>query len=271
MPYRFTLVGKKLSGGNVRVLVQGETLPKDALGQLALYPESSVARADHALLLLRKVLQLVQALNLSEREVRHLVAHKADFDNLDLSRLPTRTANSTAAGSKALFAQFRRLAGYARLKRDMAGGTEDLIDVFETKALDDVYALTARITRREASTVKATAQALFAPPSFTNELSLQRLWEALQIVERFGVAVASILGWTRIVGGAATSDQRFAIARDVKEAIKARFEPETWQRVAQPIFDKLRPRQRDALAARVMHQRGFGRMEQLYGSILTNR
>ena len=93
---------------------------------------------------------------------------------------------------------------------------------------------------------------------------MQRLWEALQVVERFGVPVASLLAWTRIVSAAATPEQRFEIARDLKEAIKARFEPETWQRVAQPIFDKLRQRQRDALVAHVMHQHGFARMEQLY-------
>ena len=68
----------------------------------------------------------------------------------------------------------------------------------------------------------------------------QRLWEALQIVERFGVPVGSLVDWTRIVSPAATPEQRFEIARDLKEAIKARFEPETWQRVAQPIFDRLR-------------------------------
>ena len=84
-----------------------------------------------------------------------------------------------------------------------------------------------------------------------------RLWEALQVVERFGVPVAALVEWTRIVSPAATPAQRFAIARDLKEAIKARFEPEAWQRIAQPIFDKLRQRQRDALVAYVMHQHGF--------------
>jgi hypothetical protein len=58
--------------------------------------------------------------------------------------------------------------------------------------------------------------------------------------------------------------QRFDIARDLKEAIKARFEPEIWQRTAQPIFDRLRQRQRDALVAHVMFQDGFDRIEQLY-------
>lgn len=264
VPYRFTLEVKKLNGGEVRLLVQGETLPKGSLSQLTLYPQTAIARAEHALLLLMKVLQLIQSLNLSEREVRYLLTHGADFDNLDLSKLPTRTAGDTPAGAKALFAQFLRLAGYARLKRDLAAGTDDLIGIFEINAIDQVYAQIAKLTRREESTVKATAKALFTAPAFKDELTLHRLWEALQVVERFGVPVSSIAGWTRIVSAAATSDQRFTIARDLKEAIKARFEPETWLRVAQPIFDKLRQRQRDALVAHVMHQHGFARMEQLY-------
>jgi hypothetical protein len=121
-------------------------------------------------------------------------------------------------------------------------------------------------------TVKATANALFAKdpdfasnkPFFTNEPPLQRLWDALQVVERFGVPVASLLEWVRIVSPTATPEQRFEIARGLKEVIKARYEPEVWQRVAQPIFDKLRQRQRDALVAHVMHQHGFARMEELY-------
>jgi len=266
VPYRFTLNVTNLNGGDVRLLVQGETLPKDSLAQLTLYPQTAIERADHALLLLSKVLQLIQSLDLTEREMRYLLtpSHAADFGDLDLSKLPTHAADDTLDGSKALFGQFLRLGGYARLKRDLAGGTDDLIGIFETSAIEQVYPLIAQLTRREEITVKETAKALFTDPSFKNELNLQRLWEALQVVERFGAPVASMFRWTRIVSATATPDQRFAIARDLKEAIKARFEPETWQRVAQPIFDKLRQRQRDALVAHVMHQHGFARMEQLY-------
>ena len=145
-----------------------------------------------------------------------------------------------------------RLATYARLKRDLAAGTDDLIGILETNGtgeLDKVYPLIAKLTRRDEATVKATAKCLAATPAFESEKPLQRLWEALQVVERFGVPVASLLEWTRIVSPAATPEQRFEIARDLKEAIKARFEPEDWQRVAQPIFDKLRQRQRDALVS----------------------
>ncbi|MCS6940509.1 MAG: hypothetical protein NZM94_14610, partial [Roseiflexus sp.] len=266
VPYRFTLELKKLGGGYGRLLVQGETLPRGPLSQLRLYPAHAWDAAEHALLLLTKSLQLVQGLGLTEREIRYILTHAADFDGVSLSELPT-VANNNATQR---FARFRRLAAYARLKREMAGGTEDLISVFEangTTAPDrlekQVYPLIARITRRDEATVKATAKALFAAPAFASEQPLARLWEALQIVERFGVPPAALKEWTGIVGTATSAQQRFQIARDLRDTIKARFEDEAWQRVAQPIFDMLRQQSRDALVAHVMHQHGFARMEQL--------
>jgi hypothetical protein len=275
--YRFSLDLKKLNGGDARLSVQGETLPKGPMSQLTLYPAAAVDAAEAATTLLNKALQLVQSLGFSEREIRYLLTHAAEFDNVSLSELPTATVGVSAAEKMVTaqrFGRLRRLAAYARLKRDLANGTDDLIEIFEANATTpadklakQVYPRIAKLTRRDEATVKATAEALLtmpAVPSFESEKPLMRLWSALQVVERFGVLPASLLGWTAIVHSAATGDRGFAIARDLKEAIKARFEPETWQRVAQPIFDKQRQRQRDALVSHVMHQHGFDRMEQLY-------
>jgi len=277
VPYRFSLDLKKLNGGDARLLVQGETLPKGPLSQLTLYPAAAIDAAERATTLLNKALQFVQSLGLSEREIRYLLTHAADFGNASLSELPTQAVGDTSAEKTATeqrFSRFRRLAAYARLKRDLAGGADDLIGIFEanaTAAADKlekrVYPLIAKVMRRDEATVKATAEALVkapAVPAFESEKPLWRLWEVLQVVDRFGVSPASLRGWTGIVNGATAADRRFEIARDLKEAVKARFEPETWQRVAQPIFDKLRQRQRDALVSHVMHQHGFDRMEQLY-------
>ena len=270
IPYRFSLELKQLGGGGARLLVQGETLPKAGIAQLTLYPLSAMAGAEGAILLLSKALQLVQSLGLSEREMRYLLTRAADFGDVNLSQLPTRAGGDTPAEQVAAadrFRQFLRLTAYARLKRDLAGGTDDLITIFEANGTGDpgsVYSLIARLTRRDEATVKASAEALVAVPSFESVEPLARLWETLQVVERFGVPVASLLAWTLMVSPAATPEQRFEIARDLKEAIKARFEPETWQRVAQPIFDTLRQRQRDALVSHVLHQHGFDRLEQLY-------
>ncbi|NTU81513.1 MAG: hypothetical protein HGA45_19380, partial [Chloroflexales bacterium] len=265
--YRFSLSLSDLDNGEARVLVQGENLPQDRLAQLALAPLSALEQAGRAVLLLSKALQLLQTLGLGEGEARYLLTHAADFGDLDLSALPTLASNDTPAGAAQLFAQLLHLAGYASLKRELAGDTADLVGVFEANELGDleqVYSLLARLARREVATVRATSNALFAAPAFAGVEPLRRLWGALQVVERFGVEVRALRDWTGIVARGASGEERFALARDLRETIKARFEPEAWQRVAQPIFDGLRRRQRDALVAHVMQQHGFARVEQLY-------
>jgi hypothetical protein len=270
--YPFTVDLKQSGGGGARLLAQGEMLPKASLAQLTLYPLASSLAAERAALLLTKTLQIVSSLGLSEREIRYLLMNAAAFDDLNLSLLPTQPPPTSDnadvnANARDLWKPMLRLFAYTRLKREIAAGTNDLITLFEANGTDDldkVYALIAKLTRREESTVRETANALFKPPKFASEKPLLQLWQALQVVERFGVPVAALLEWTRIVNPNTTADQRFEIARDLKEAIKARFTPETWQQVAQPIFDKLRQHQRDALVAYIMHQHGFESMEQLY-------
>ncbi|SFK89248.1 hypothetical protein SAMN05216302_101960 [Nitrosomonas aestuarii] len=262
--YRFMLDLKKLDGGAARLLVQGETLPKGPVSQLALYPVAAIDTAERATILLNKSLQLVQSLGLSEREIRYLLTHADNFNGINLSELPTVSDVDTTTGQQAMverFGWFLRLAAYARLKRDLATGNDDLIGIFEADGTtaanrleEQIYPRIAKLTRRDEATIQATTEALFTVSDFVSEEPLQRLWEALQVVERFGVPVASLLDWTHIVSSTIASEQRFEIARDLKEAIKARFEPENWQRVAQPIFNNLRQHQRDALVSHVLQQ-----------------
>lgn len=273
--YPFTLNIKNLNGSGARLLVQGENFPKGSVSQLKLYPLSTMKGAEDAIVLLTKVLQLVQSLGLSEREIRYLLTHPADFEGMNLSQLPTQLSSDTPTElslANKRFAQFLRLADYSRLKNDLASGTDDIIDIFEangTGDTDKVHSLIAKITRRDKSLVGDSVNALVSTPGFESnepfscEIPLQRLWEVLQIVELFGVQVVSLPDMANIVS-TIPQDQRFLIANGLKEVIRARFEPETWQRVAQPIFDKLRQRQRDALVSYVIHQCGFSRMEQLY-------
>jgi 5-hydroxyisourate hydrolase-like protein (transthyretin family) len=276
VPYSFTLELRKLGTGKARMQVQGETLPKDRLSQLTLYAQSAVDGGARAALLLDKIVRILRTLSLTEREVRYFTAHAADFAALDLSKFPTK-GNVPAATARTLFSQLLRLIAYARLRGDLSGGTDELISVFEASAvsIDAAYPLLASLTRREEARIRETAERIFAAPRFVDEIDLQRLWEALQMVERFGVPLAAIAGargvapaqatgWITIVNPVATAQQRFGIARDLKETLRAQFDAETWQQIAQPIFDKLRRAQRDALAAHVMHKHGFARIEQLY-------
>ena len=266
--YGFTLDLGKLGGGDARLQVLGESLPKDGLGRLTTHPRSAMERGERAYVLLGKAIQVVQTFSLNEREVRFLREPVGGLEGVDLARLPVRDEGVAAGGSTSLFGQFIRLARYVQLRKDLTGGSDALIDVFQSDDPPEVYARIANLARRDQETVREMAEALFTTPVFDNEGPLQRLWEALRVIEGLGVPAERVVAWTRIVDPAATSEQRFAIARDLKDAIRARFEPEAWQRVARPIFDTLRKHQRDALVAYVMHKDGFARMEQLYEHFL---
>jgi hypothetical protein len=279
--YGFRFKATHLNGGDAALLVQGENLPKGSLSRLALYPAESVERVRRAQVLLVKSLELAAGLGLTQRELRHILTHPDDFDGISLNKLPTRQADESAAQAVALFGAFLRLVDYTRWKRAVAGETEDLITIFENARrtppvapadlLADLSQRFADLTRRDVETVRQTATSLgFSgdveriAAGFAQEKGIGRLWNALQAVDQLGVTVDVVTRSTTIIDPTKTPAERFAIAADLRNTVKARYEPENWQRVAQPIFDKLRQRQRDALAAYIMHRNGFERIEELF-------
>jgi len=288
IPYAFTLEVFNLSDGDVEMLVQGDHFPKGSISRLNLYSGSAVERIKRAYILLEKIHQLITGLELSEREIRYFVAHAKDFNNLDLSQLPTREQDDSLDRAQLLFWQFLRLADYANLKRELSKGSDDLIALFEhtrrtfpqgtnenqakTDLLSDVYQRLADLTRRDLKIIKRVAEHLDMKASrwqdssgelvveakaFATEKGIDRLWQALKVIEQLGGTVEDIIRW-------ATPDPDVSIARDLRNAVKARFEPANWLRVAQSIFDRLRQSQRDALTALIIHQKNFSSLEKLY-------
>ncbi|QHT61334.1 hypothetical protein GXP70_16130 [Paenibacillus lycopersici] len=270
--YAFHLTASNLQSGAFQLLIKGETTPKQQLGKLVIMiPRNELNEAERAYTMAAKALQLAQGLGLSEREVRHMLTNPSDFGGVNWRLLPTEERPAGVdAGEEvrdeqavdpavASFSGFMPLVRYASLKRDLAGGSDDLIAVFEYARLrfEDsekaarIEALCERIaalTRRRSSEVQLAAAELKMkePVHFADEALVGRLWQALQFVERFGISVSTLKTWL-------TAKPDAAVAMNVRRTVKARYEPETWQRLAQAIFDPLRQRQRDALVAYIMH------------------
>lgn len=292
VPYQFTLDAHKLNNEDVSLLIQGETLPKDSLSQLIRYPQTTVDRLHRAQILLSKTLQLIQSFTLNEREIRYFLSHADDFDHLNFNQLPTRRDDSPTIAIT-LFQQFLRLTDYERLKHTLNSNT-DLIDIFENarrtfpsslteaqakaRLLKDLHQRVANLTRRDPAIVESVAQSLgftaqatltgdewqVTALNFAQEKGIEQLWQVLQVVEKLGVPLTAMKRWTDIINPARTSDERFVIARDLRNTVKAKYEPETWQRIAQPIFDRLRQKQRNALVAYILPRNSFDRLEQLF-------
>ena len=291
------LIASNGSVGDVSLLVQGENVPKGSLSQLTLYPHTVVEHCIRAYVLLAKAIQLIQGLRLSEREVKYILTHRSDFDDIDLSKLPTIENDSLALDPMKLFKHFLLLADYAHLKRDLSAGTDNLISVFEnahktypeitdaeTAKLTHLEPL-AQLTRRNVETISAVAQRIgfvmsaipignsnsettsaehsgyrVDSPDISNVENLSRLWQVLQVVEKLGVPVEKLIAW-------ATPEPDFSIAADIRNTVKSRYDVENWRGIAQSIFDKLRQRKRDALVAYILQKEQFDRIEQSFLNI----
>lgn len=266
--YLLTLEADNLQDGAFELLVKGETTPKDKLSQFVLLPQTEIDQAVYAYTMLNKAVQLIQGLNLNIRDINHILKNRSDFGNVNLSLLPVKEDMATDANTVALFNTFKQLMSFAVLKRDMAGGSDDLITIFEftrIKNPETVEKLCNRIailTRRTPDVVQAIAIELKMTTAehFAMSARMERLWQGLQVVEKFGVSMLSLKLWL-------TAQPDAAVAMSIRNTIKSRFEQETWGHIAKAIFDPLRQRQRDALVAYIMHikeDEGLDSVEKLF-------
>lgn len=308
VPYHFTLLASQPGGGSVRIQIKGANLPKGALNRLTLYPGSTVERVRRCFVLLKKTMQLVKTFQFNEREILYLWSHQVlndlpapsdpvwaieamvtSFQQADsnLKRIEAiekvrtqnpelaKAADESSAREVRIFKKFQRLVDYARLKRDIADGTDDLIGIFEQAnrpqpVFADLCNSVAQLTRRKPDIVREIAQQLcFSSGDFAQVNGLQRLWDALQLVERIGVPANKIAIWSKTVISFADDsqkqeEQKALAAADLKHSVKALYDKETWEHIAQAIFDPLRQIQRDALVAYILHHNGFERIEELF-------
>ncbi|GAB3918324.1 neuraminidase-like domain-containing protein [Larkinella terrae] len=251
--YAFTWVAGNLQNGSFSLRVKGETTPKTELDSSPLLwlPQTEISRATDAYTLLAKALRLTQGLGLSERDVRHILANPADFGQVNWRLLPTKTVDINQEDAVksviSLFTSWLQLLGYSAFRRDVGG--DELITLFEnarlkTETVEELHNRIASLTRRTPELVHEVANELQLTEfeKLADEAQMERLWQALQIVEKFGVSMKALKTWLTVRPDA-------AVAANVRNAVKARFEPETWQRIAKAIFDPLRQAKRDALVA----------------------
>lgn len=276
-PYEFVFTANNLVGISCELTVEGPNLPKDSLSQLTLYPVTTVKKIQQGHTLLTKALQIISSFNLSEREIRYF--------NQPISTPLTQLTPLTwkhlfsedLATAQTLFKGFHRLIRYHQLKQELNFESDSLIDIFQKGSLTEKQALIASLTRRPVSDVEAVSDHLaFTDTSLGHEEDFWQLWQILKVMTKLGVPLDAIVSWTAIVSRKAIladpteaqkqAESRQAIAEDIRNTLKARYNPTDWQRVAQAIFDPLRQNKRDALVAYILHRHpeGFERQEQLF-------
>ena len=107
------------------------------------------------------------------------------------------------------------------------------------------------------------------PDDFGDERPLSRLRPVMDLVSTIGSAAERVTGW---VGDGLDEGQ----AAEIKQAAKARYDPDQWLEIAKPIRDALREQQRDALVAHLLAKPeltgdpSLGRPDDLYRRYLVD-
>ena len=227
--YQFNLTFSNLGSGGARLLIQGENMAKGPLSQIVLCPQTSADDFLSAYTLLAKALQILETTGIDQREISYMIANAPLFSNLRFSSLPTQPSD---ANMLSLFAQMLTLIDYADLRKNPAGGTDGLIDVFQgvgttfqevppgsltsnTNSLAPWTAL-ANLTRRNVADVRAIAtffgliqdqvtgsgssavENVEAIGDFGDNKGIRRIWQALQLIQILGIPVSAVTACTGI-------------------------------------------------------------------------
>lgn len=266
---------RNLTAGTVDFSVQTETIPLSDLQALSIIPIHRINAIRNAHRSLKKAMQVITHFNLKENEIRYLVNNPSHFYQLSLKELPVKelslTSNTESAIIRKLFHQFRRLSHYLQLRTDITAGNTNLADLMSSirdnsnTTRQIVVASLALFTRRDPVLIDQLTTAFgYQPDSFVKEDALKKTWSALQLMQSFGISVESVSTATDVISKTDSFELRMGYAIAFKQALKSHFIRENWNRVAQSVYDKMRPLQRDSLAAWVMFKKKFLNMGQLF-------
>lgn len=300
--YQFTLTFAHLGSNGARLLIQGENLAKGALSQITLCPQTAADGFLAAYTLLSKALQILETTGIDQREISYLIANAPLFGNLRFSSLPIQPSD---ANMLSLFAQMLTLIDYADLRKNPAGGTDGLIDVFEgvgttftevpgsqssnTNSLAPWTAL-ATLTRRNVADVRAIAtyfgliqdqvtgsgssavEQVTAVGDFGDNKGIRRIWQALRLIQILGIPVAAVTSCTGIAALAPppAAPAPSAIATNLKNAVKAQYTTAQWLPIAKSVFNPLRQMKRDALVAYLVNTLNLENENQLFEYFLVD-
>ena len=295
--YQFTLTFASLGANGASLLVQSENMPKGALSQIVLCPQTAANSFLTSYTLLSKVLQILETTAIDVREISYMIANAPLFASLRLSSLPTAPSD---ANMTSLFQQALMLIDYADLRKNPARATDGLIDVFEgvgatiTEASGSgasnantaaPWTALANLFRRDVASVRAIAtyfglitdvvagvnENVTAVGDFSDNKGIRRIWQALQLIQILGIPVSAATASTAIASltpPPATLPNQ--IATNFKNAVRARYTLQQWLPIAQSVFDPLRQQKRDALVAYLLQELNFDSENQLFEYFLVD-
>ncbi|MEM6436202.1 MAG: neuraminidase-like domain-containing protein, partial [Cyanobacteria bacterium P01_D01_bin.115] len=216
-----------------------------------LYSEILVERLHITYLRFLKTISLATELRLTANEITFLASQPDDFiDNQGwLNALPA-IAPVNSAIATALLAAFNAWLTFAELKAKLAPDDEQLLTILQDPvvATEGPDSLLFKLTRWDTSSLEALlAHFGYAKRGLARVQTFSQIASAFQIAKRLGVSTSALIAAT-------TNEPDAAAVQNLQAALRARYDQSRWLQVLQPINDKMRGLQRDALVAYILHQ-----------------
>jgi hypothetical protein len=225
-----------------------------------MYPYERIQNFSSTYLRVLKAAALVEGLALTGEETRFCGTH-TDFQVDGEGFLNAIPAPEYPGGNvAALFGKLTELFRYARLKESLKIKDHRLVTLFENpNAMDENgESLLLKVTGWEESSKNEllkrfdwVADDLSDLGDFQWDLyKFLRVYEAFEVVNKFGVPVAGLLEWT-------TNRPGPEKVWEIQCSFKAKYDESGWLEVLQPINDELRDKRRDALVSYILwHMQG---------------
>lgn len=230
---------------------ESKGIARESMPVKYLYPYKQVENFSHTYVRFSKAISMFEKLGLHKNEIIFFSKTTSFQINgksfLDTVPVTAKPANNDVVS---LFSILLDLLYYVDLKTSLNIKDETLVDIFNDPNVKD--------ENNESKLIQVTG---WDEPSLGNILNhfqmtrtdlsdlikFRRVYDALQIIQKFGVSSTSLLTWT-------TNQPAVTTVRDMKNTLRAKYDESVWLGTLQSINDQLRSQQRDALVSYVLYE-----------------
>ena len=225
--------------------------PREVIPARYLYPPDALGVFFDAYTRFVKAASLSVALKMTPNEISHFAtAAEYEIGGDGWLNVLAVTGRPDPPVSKALLKPLEALLDFARIKAEISPDDESLLTIIQHPAAATATSesLLFTLTRWDQKSLQDVVA------HFTGTIAdlkrfefFRRVYDAFELIGLMGIAGGAIIGAT-------TNDPGPDTVRNLQGALRARYEPDDWREVIQPINDVLRGLRRDALVAYVLHQ-----------------
>lgn len=241
--YLFEVTGQGLSNLEWRA----SRSPISDIPTSALLPDYSSQPTEEVFQKAYKASLVINNFHLSLDEVSYLYSNAADFAALNFNAVT--------------LAAWSRLADYVSLRDSMPAMPKTLLDLFKwakgTPNPSDLPTFINSVTNWAIDDVTKliapTHLNLQDPKPFVNEIPLLLLQRCVSVKTKIAIDVDQLFKWADPLSY--LWDRARSIAESIRKQVRSRYDVDTWEKIAQPLFNTFRGHQRDALIAFLLVQK----------------